>query len=186
MIEWLIYAGLFWVFLLAVIYLCLSFGFFRFGIPFIPTEKLAVKKMIELAALEKKDSVVEIGCGDGRLVFCAAETAHHSVGYEGVFFVYLLAKIRKFVGRRKGELCYGNFYKADLSQYDVVFAYLSNPIMKKFYQKKWKELKPGCRIISNAFTFPSEIPIKMKVNIGKGHIYVYEKKPATCSILVSE
>ena len=164
------------IFLFGIVYAVLGLGFMIFGIPFIPSEKKVVQKMIELGKLKNTDHVVEIGCGDGRLVFLAAEKAKKVVGYEGVFIVSWWAKWKKFIGRKKGEIRCKNFLKQDLSSYDVVFAYLSDPIMENFYHKKWAELKPGVRVISNSFRLPQdkEQPIKT-VRVGKYKIHVYEK-----------
>ena len=158
-------------------YTILGIGFFVFGIPFIPTSKKVVEKMIILGKLKKSDKVVEIGCGDGRLVFAAAEKSNHVVGYEGVFLVVWFARLRQKWTKKNGEIHCRNFLKEDLSEYDVVFAYLSDEIMKTFYEKKWAELKPGVRIISNTFRLPQEkeTPIQ-KVKVGKYLIYVYVKK----------
>ena len=52
-----------------------------------------------------------------------------------------------------------------------------NPTSKAYDEKKWAELKPGVRIISNTFRLPQEkeTPIQ-KVKVGKYLIYVYVKK----------
>src|SRR5207245_9832374 len=39
---------------------------------FVPTPQDMVEKMLELAAVKKADTVVDLGCGDGRIVVTAA------------------------------------------------------------------------------------------------------------------
>ena len=41
------------------------------GAPYLPTEAKRVSDMIALAEITKKTRVVDLGCGDGRIVFAA-------------------------------------------------------------------------------------------------------------------
>ncbi len=155
-LEILFWSLVVFIFVFGFIYIVIGIGGFWFGIPFIPSNKKVVQKMLEMADLDSTDRVVELGCGDGRLVFDSADISKESVGCEGVFVVALWARLLQKMGKKKGTIRCINFYKEDLSRFDVVFVYLSDEIMRTLYEKKWDEFKPGCRIISNTFKFPMD------------------------------
>src|SRR6266568_3763564 len=52
-------------------------------VPYVPTTEEAVKAMLKLADVKKKDVVYDLGCGDGRIVIAAAkEFGAHGVGVD--------------------------------------------------------------------------------------------------------
>ncbi|MCD6109959.1 class I SAM-dependent methyltransferase [bacterium] len=54
------------------------------------------RKMLKLGKVEKGENMVDIGCGDGRLVYMAAnEIGAKATGYELSPIVYAIAKIRQ-------------------------------------------------------------------------------------------
>lgn len=122
------------------------------GAPFVPTPMKAVRKMLKISGLKKGDKVYDIGCGDGRVVYLAAnEHKADAIGFELSPFVYTLAKIRQFFWRSKAKVKFANFKTHDLSDADVIFCYLLPETLIKLEPKLTKELKPGTKIISYAF-----------------------------------
>ena len=61
-----------------------------------------------------------------------------------------------------------SLWKINLAAYDVVFIYFIPHRMQKLAEKIKKEMKPGSRVVSHAFTF-FDWPIAKK----DGSIYVY-------------
>jgi SAM-dependent methyltransferase len=130
---------------------CLVEGMFL-GVSFVPVRKAALLKMIELAGIQEKDVVFDLGSGDGRVVFAAAEKSRQVVGVEGSIVMFLWALIRKRVLNKKGAFIRGNFLDQDLRNADVIFCFLDVKPMDALDRKFRDELKEGCRIIS--LTFP--------------------------------
>ncbi|UPA22850.1 class I SAM-dependent methyltransferase [Candidatus Peribacteria bacterium] len=141
---------------------------FRKSPPFIPSFKRDIRLMMRFAAIKKNDVVIDPGCGDGRLVFEAARQGATATGYEFAVPAYLYAKIRSFFHPRS-SIRFGDFWKQDYSQADVVFCYLLPDTMKQFYTKIWPQLKPGCRVVSNSFSMKTLKPDKSEQGI---HLYI--------------
>jgi len=121
--------------------------------PYYPSGKKAMKDMIKLAGLKGSERVIDLGSGDGRLVFELAKYSREATGIEHNPFFVIFCRLRCLFLRRKAKtsFMYGNFYKHDLSRYDVIFCYLLPESMRKLELKMKKELKPGTKVISNTF-----------------------------------
>ncbi|KAL7536830.1 hypothetical protein ACHAXR_007417 [Thalassiosira sp. AJA248-18] len=116
---------------------------------------------------------VDLGSGDGRVVFRAAREGifHKSVGYEINPALHLFANLRKIITPRYWSTT--NFYMRDLwkiqlHQYDVVAVYGLAPIMKRLGQKLEEELKPGSIVVSNVFEIPGWRASTKKIGTGDG------------------
>ena len=131
--------------------------YLHFGGPYVPSSPNRVKLMVEAANIEHGDMIVDIGSGDGRIVIAAAEAgAKKSVGYEihsGLVKKSQLSAKMKRVSD-KTEFRKQSFWKADLSEFTVVFMFQIPFAMKKISEKLKRELPPGARIISNGYDLP--------------------------------
>lgn len=147
------------IFLILVVNLSLLFmglGIFfgaHFGAPFVPTNTRTVNKMVELAKIKPGMTIIDLGCGDGRLVFTAAEKGATAYGVEISPPVFLLAKLRQWIGRHQtSKILFGNFFKKkEVLESDVIFSFLLAPLMDRIFEEIWPKLKPGTRLISHAF-----------------------------------
>lgn len=121
--------------------------------PYYPSSKKAMDDMLKLADLKGDEKIVDLGSGDGRLIFHIAPFAASAAGIEHNPFFVLFCRFRNLFrkDRKKIKFVYSNFYKTDLSKYDVIFCYLLPESMRKLEKKMKKELKPGTKIISNTF-----------------------------------
>ncbi len=176
------------VVLLVLVFVNLSIAFLSvgvlfgasFGAPFVPSSRKSLGKMLELAQVKQGDTVFDLGCGDGRIVFAAAKMgAAKSIGIEISPLVYLIARIRKlFSGAKNSEIRFGNiFSQADYGEADVVFAFLMPNLMQKVFAEIWSQLPIGARLISSSF-FSKEIAPDIVIPRTKGQnkIGVYVKK----------
>ena len=57
--------------------------------------------------------------------------------------------------RGRIRIVYGDFFKQDLSEADVVTCYLLQDTNNQLEKKFKRELHPGTRVVSNYFTFPN-------------------------------
>lgn len=133
--------------------------------PFVPSSRKRHRSMLKLADLQPTDIVYDLGCGDGRLVFNAARFAKKAIGYELSIPLYLFGKLRSLFGRPNAFIRYGNIWKQDYRDADVIFCYLLPKAMKQFYREVWPTLKPGTRVISNAFQIHEVKPIKKEEKV---------------------
>jgi SAM-dependent methyltransferase len=149
------------------------------GAPFVPTPMNRVRKMVALAKIKKGQRVYDIGCGDGRFVYIAAnEYGARATGIELSPLVYLLALCRKLVWRSKANIRFANFKHCDLSDAEIIFCYLLPDSLIKIQPELDKQLKKGTRVYSYAFQIPRWKLIyseerNSKLNLGP--VFVYEK-----------
>lgn len=149
------------------------------GAPFVPTPMSRVRKMVAMAKIKKGQRVYDLGCGDGRFVYVAAnEYGAKATGIELSPLVYLLALIRGIFWRSKAKIVLGNFKMHDLSDAEVIFCYLLPESLKKIQPDLDKQIKKGTRIFSYAFEIPNWKLIHREERNSKQNlapIYVYEK-----------
>lgn len=149
-VGFLIFQILFAVFFL---YLCLAFVT---GGPFVPSNRKSVDAMIALARITKGTTVIDVGSGDGRVLFAAAKEGARAIGIEINPYLVLFTGIKAALGPYKGRVTaiWKNLWKADLSRADIVFVYLIPWRMEELAGKLKRELKPGSLVITNSFIFP--------------------------------
>lgn len=133
--------------------------------PFVPSSRKRHQIMLKLADLQPTDIVYDLGCGDGRLVFCSAKSVKKAIGYELSIPLYLFGKIRQLFSRKHAFIRYGNIWKQDYKDANVVFCYLLPKAMKQFYREIWPTLKPGTRVISNAFQIHEIKPVAQEEKV---------------------
>lgn len=127
------------------------------GAPWVPTKLRTVRRLLEMVQVRAGETVYDLGSGDGRVLIVAAR----GFGARGVgieldpvrvlwtrLFVLLLGL------RKKVEVRQGNFFTQDFRDADVVVCYLLTSTNRRLADKLIEDLRPGTRVISNAFPFP--------------------------------
>lgn len=138
-----------------LIYTVYSVFALRSAAPFVPTGRRSIKKMLDLADVNKEDYVVDIGSGDGRMVEAAARRAAFAVGIEINPILHWIALCRKSIyGQRNTGFVREDLWKQDLSEANVVMMFFIKSKMSRLEKKLRRELKPGTRVVSHIFTFP--------------------------------
>lgn len=152
------------------LFLCLSFVT---GGPFVPSSKRAVEAMIHLADLVPGQTVIDVGSGDGRVLFAAAREGANAIGLEINPYLVWYTRFRAILGPYRGRVTvlWKNLWKADLSSADVVFVYLIPWRMEDLAEKLEDELKPGALVVSNSFIFPGW---KIVREDRDHHVYVFK------------
>lgn len=129
--------------------------------PYIATPDDVVERMLAFAGVTRADVVYDLGCGDGRIPIAAART----YGARGVGLdldPQLVARARenaKAAGvDRLVDFRVENVLTADVSSATVVALYLlssSNELLRPMLKR---QLKPGARIVSHAFSMGRDWP----------------------------
>jgi precorrin-6B methylase 2 len=122
--------------------------------PYIPTPQDVVDRMLEVAEVTSKDTLFDLGCGDGRIVITAAKKyGAHAVGID-------IDKDRISESKRNARNAgvsslvrfeQGDILNADVSGATVVTLYLVSSANLKLRPLLTKQLQPGSRIVSHAF-----------------------------------
>lgn len=128
-------------------------------VPYVPSKKSLVKKIFSTLKPAKNKNFLDLGCGDGRVLYYAEKHYHlTAIGYEISLLPYLIAKLGKLLGRYKSQVLMKNFFHENLAEADYVFCYLFPETVTKLYDKLKKECKSGTILVSNTFKVKDLIP----------------------------
>jgi SAM-dependent methyltransferase len=116
-----------------------------------PTDRTTVERILLLAEVQPGERVVDLGCGDGRIVVRAARRyAADAVGVEIDPFRVLWARIWiRLAGlAERARIVHENMYSYDVSEADVVILFLSATSNFKLQERIARTLRPGARVVS--------------------------------------
>lgn len=150
---------------LAIYFVFTVVAIFRGSAP-IPSRHSTVKRMMAVAAVKPGDRLVDLGSGDGRILFHAAARGAECVGFEINPFLCWYTRLRAFVTRTSGvQVLQSDLWKADLSQADVLTIYMVPQYMPRLKAKVQAEMKPGSRIVAAVYPFPDWEPQQRVENV---------------------
>jgi SAM-dependent methyltransferase len=145
----------------AVMLVCFS-GVLLFGAPYLPTLKPQVETALKISQLKRGQTMLELGCGDGKVLLAAARQGIQVVGYELNPLLYLLCRIRTWRYRKYVRVIWGSFWQQPWPAADVIFVFLlpkyMNKLDKKIMQYKHKPVK----LVSFAFVVKDREPTKQQ------------------------
>lgn len=148
--------------------------------PYVASPQNIVDRMLEAAALKPGETVYDLGCGDGRILFTAAQRFKaKAVGVE--LNRKLVDVVRDSINRQglqnSVSVIEGNLLEVDLSSADVVTLYLLTDSNSKLRPRLEKYLKPGTRVVSHDFEIRGWQPVRVDevhANRRNHKIYVYK------------
>ncbi len=147
------------------------------GAMFHPSARVRVKTALDNLPMEAGQYMIDLGCGDGRVIRQAARRyGVRCRGYEINPLMFSIAWLLS-LGRRGVTVRCSNFWKVDMGEADVLFCYLFPDIMPELAKKLEGELRPGTRVVSCNFTLPGWKPVRTVHPSGTMHddpIYFYE------------
>jgi hypothetical protein len=147
----------------------------KFGLPYVPTGRRRLKKIIEFAEINSYDKVIDLGSGDGRMIIAAAKKGAYAVGYELNPMLVWWSRIKiHFLGLSKNaKIIREDLLKADLSQYNVFLLYTMPWVMDEIQNRLNSSKYDMIKVVSNTFQFGNLKPLKIAE---KEKIYLYEIK----------
>jgi tRNA G10 N-methylase Trm11 len=174
-----------WSSLIAVVMASSNFGFSQErrhpvrkpNVPFVVSDYEVVNIMLETAGVTDKDTVYDLGCGDGRIVIAAAS----KYGARGVGVDINPTRIKESARNarnagvsRKIAFIKQDLLKTDLSRATVVAIYLDPEMNLRLRPKLLRELKPGARVVSNSFEMGDWKPDKVvKLTVAGSECTIY-------------
>ncbi|XP_076824781.1 ATP synthase subunit C lysine N-methyltransferase-like [Clavelina lepadiformis] len=128
-------------------------------LPYVPATDAQVKNVIKALHHPPKlgRTLVDIGSGDGRIVFKAAKYGFHSTGYELNPWLVLYSIMQSW----KNGLSYNakfqrmDLWKVDYSNFDNVVIFGVEEMMPTLEIKLLKEMRPGSKIVACRFPLPN-------------------------------
>lgn len=152
--------------------------FLQPGAFYYPTTDLAVKQILEISKLSSKDTLIDIGSGDGRILIAAARLGITSIGYE--IDPFLVRKSRRLVHQANLDklvtVHWKSFWKADFNQASVITIYLFPRFMNRLQKLIEKKIKHPIKLITNDYPFTQLKPVKQSDRIFLYHLNK-EKSP---------
>jgi SAM-dependent methyltransferase len=122
--------------------------------PYVPTPRTIVDEMLKLADVRAGDFLVDLGCGDGRIVITAAQR-FGARGF-GVDIDPQLVRLANESAAKAGVADRVRFLQRDLfhtglEQATVLTLYLMPDIVTRLVPKILTEMKAGARIVSHDY-----------------------------------
>jgi hypothetical protein len=154
-----------------LIFICFA-GVLLFGAPYLPTLKPQIDTLFELSGIKSGETMIELGCGDGRVLVEAAKKGIIGIGYElnPILVVYAKIKTRKY--SNLVTIKWANFWSTDWPKADFVFTFLLDRYMAKLDKKLLNYKYRPVTLITFAFEVPARRLLKQKNSI---FLYRYEQ-----------
>lgn len=159
---------IYWIGIFIIICFCVVIFF---GAPYLPTLSGSRKIALDILDLKKGQTLLEPGCGDGRMLVEAAKRGLNCVGIELNPVMYLISLIVTFRYRDQIKVIWGDFWRMDWPEVDGVFLFLITKFMPKFDKKLKLTQKKPTKVASYAFEVPGKKPVKEKLGV-----FLYEYK----------
>jgi len=137
---------------------------------------------LKLAGLQPDETLYDLGAGDGRVLLIAArDFGAKAVGLEIGPIQCLLIWLRITANRLGNQITirWGNFYKENLKDADVVFVYATSKEVMKLAPHLAEQMKPGSRLVSISADFGEWEPILVDKH---DLIFIYEMPPSEGSV----
>lgn len=136
------------------------------------TKKEALETMARLARVKQNEKAIDIGSGDGRIVIALAKAGAMAYGYDinPLLVWWSRFKIRRAGLRGRAFVFWRDFWHQKFDSFDIVTVYGITRIMKGLEKKLRRELKPGARVISHGFQFPTWQCLEQS-----GRVYLYKQ-----------
>jgi len=152
--------------------------------PYVPSPQEVIDRMLELAQARQGDTVVDLGCGDGRILITAVQKFRaKAIGIEIDPKIAAQASdtILKLGLQNRARVVRADVFDADLSLADVVTLYLTTSFNEKLRPKFEKSLRPGTRVVSHDYGIRGWNPVEVEEVFvhGRRHrifLYVVEGK----------
>lgn len=151
-----------------VVLFCFSFVVL-FGAPYLPTLRKQIDISLDLLALNPGQTMLELGCGDGRVLVAAAERGWKVIGYELNPLLAFIAWLRtRKYGKRVKVVC-GNFWVLKWPVTDGVYGFILPKYMEKLNKKVIQDCRKPVKVVSFAFVIEGKRP-----DAEKDGVYLYK------------
>lgn len=144
-------------------------------LPFLPSPESVIIKALDMARLQPGERLVDLGCGDGRVLVVAAKRyGAYAVGVElNPLLAKLAARECRFAGVWGSvDVVHGDLFSFDVSPFDVVYVYPSPAVVRRLAFKLAAECREGCRVVVHDHPLPAAEPVAA-ASIPSGSLHVH-------------
>lgn len=130
---------------------------FRSRVPLYLTNRATASALLTLIPQREGMVFLDLGSGTGGLLRTLARQRPDCrfTGIETAPLPWLLSRLGEAAPNLR--LRRGDFWREDLGDYDVVYAFLSPVPMARLWHKARIEMRPGTLLVSNSFAVPDEL-----------------------------
>ena len=143
-------------------------------LPYVPATTKQVDNIVKALA-GRKGTVIDLGSGDGRIVFAAAKAGFRASGIELNLCLVAYSKMKAFSQGLSSHVSFirGDLWKCDLSNYNNVVIFGVAQMMSKIEKKFNAELKKKSLVVVCRFPLPNSVADTI---IGQGidRVWVYK------------
>lgn len=149
--------------------------------PWLPTKPRDRAHLLATLKLEPGQKVVDLGCGDGSMLFAVARKfpAVECVGYDISLLPLLFGWARKIVFLKKYRhvhIYFGNLFKQSVANADLVFIFLLPKSYPKLVAILKRDLKDVARVAVEAWPLPNLEPVQTLKEEKLLSIFIYTGK----------
>lgn len=144
-------------------------------VPYVPTPQQVVDRMLEIAKVTAKDFVMDLGCGDGRMLVTAASkygARGFGVDLNPVRIKEATENAQKAKVADKVQFEVRNLFATPIKDADVLTMYLLPSVNLQLRPRILDEMKPGSRIVSHAFNMGDWTP-DLRENVEGREVYFW-------------
>jgi SAM-dependent methyltransferase len=150
-----------------------------FLIPLFKTPKDVLQEIVDIMDLKREDSLVDLGSGDGRILFKAfRQSSCKCLGYDISPIMLIIAKTKKalqFPFTKDILFETEDIYKVNLKEFTKIYCYLDTKSLKILRKKFEAFVKNGGEIYSYAYPIDS-INNQEKIILSNNiPLYIYKK-----------
>ncbi|MFA5947186.1 MAG: methyltransferase [Patescibacteria group bacterium] len=133
--------------------------------PWLPTKPRDRAHLLNHLKLTPGQKVVDLGCGDGSMLFAVARKFPEvvCVGYDisllPLFFGWA-RKLLYFKKYRHVHIRFGNLFKQSVEDADLVFIFLLSKSYPKLVELLKRDIKDEAQVVVEAWPFPNTTPLK--------------------------
>ena len=137
-------------------------------VPWIPTPRIVIEYLMYVLNIGPHDTILDLGCGDGRLLINAAKRGARGICIE---IDRVMCNITSIASKLAGvedriKIICTDFFTTNLKELEprpnIVYAYLYTSILSELAPKLEQELDPGTIIITLDFSIRNWSPFYVK------------------------
>lgn len=144
------------------------------GPPYLPTLQPQVKASLDLLDIKPGQTMLELGCGDGKLLVAAAQRGWYVIGIELNPILVLVCKLRTWRYRKQVRVVLGNYWDTRLwgrpGEVRAIFGFVLPRYMTKLDHliESWRQ-GHNVKLASFAFAIPHK-----KIAKQQQGVYLYD------------
>lgn len=132
---------------------------FRGEVPLFLSSRAAAEALLGMLPQRPGLQVIDLGAGTGGLLcrLAQARPETHFTGIEHAPLPWLVARLNAR-GLPNLSMRRGDLWRQPLGEQDVVYVFLSPPVMPRLWEKACAEMRPGTLLVSSSFPVPAIVP----------------------------